>query len=364
MGQDFSRKNDVYLTMRGKYGARTTRLDPQDPVSSVAYVAAPILSKGDIVGVCTVTKPWESINSFIETTRRKIFFLGITAFAAALVLSFFISYWITRPIRLLTSYTDSVKEGKRTILPKLGKGEIKMLGDSFEKMKESLEGKKYIEKYVQTLTHQLKGPLSAIRGAAELLQEEIPEKDRQKFVSNIDTESKRIQRIVDRMLELASLEQQRELRNVEIIDLSQLVTDIADGMAVILDRKENTVSLDVGENLCFKGERFLVHQAVFNLLQNAVDFTPRGGTISVEIREHFGRLFLIIRDTGAGIPDYALEKVFDKFYSLPRPDTGKKSSGLGLSLVREVAELHNGDITIKNKSPHGTTAILKLPIGN
>lgn len=84
----------------------------------------------------------------------------------------------------------------------------------------------------------------------------------------------------------------------------------------------------------------------------------------MEIREHFGRLFLIIRDTGAGIPDYALEKVFDKFYSLPRPDTGKKSSGLGLSLVREVAELHNGDITIKNKSPHGTTAILKLPIGN
>ncbi len=364
VGQDFSRKNDVYLTMRGKYGARTTRLDPKDPVSSVAYVAAPVVFKGDIVGVCTVTKPWKSINSFIETTRRKIFALGGTAFAAALVLSFFISYWITRPIRLLTAYTDSVKEGKRTTLPKLGKGEVKVLGDSFKKMKESLEGKKYIEKYVQTLTHQLKGPLSAIRGAAELLQEEIPEKDRQKFVSNIDTESKRIQRIVDHMLELASLEQQRELRNVESIDLSQLVMDIADGMAVTLDRKEITLSLDVGEGLCFKGERFLIHQAVFNLLQNAVDFTPKGGTISVESREHFGRLFLIIRDTGAGIPDYALKKVFDKFYSLQRPDTGQKSSGLGLSLVKEVAELHNGDITIKNNSPHGTVTILKLPIGS
>jgi two-component system sensor histidine kinase CreC len=364
VGRDFSRKNDVYLTMRGKYGARTTRLDPDDPVSSVAYVAAPIVFKGDIIGVCTVTKPWKSINSFIETTRRKIIAVGITAFAAALVLSFFISYWITRPIRLLTAYADTIKEGRRTTLPELGKGEVKVLGDSFEKMKESLEGKKYIEKYVQTLTHQVKGPLSAIRGAAELLQEEIPEKDRQKFISNIDTESKRIQRIVDRMLELASLEQQRELRNVENINLSQLVTDIADGLAVMVDRKEITLSLDVGKGFCFRGERFLVHQAVFNLLQNAVDFTPGGGTISVEIREHFGRLFLIIRDTGAGIPDYAMDKIFDKFYSLQRPDTGQKSSGLGLSLVKEVAELHNGDITIKKNSPHGTIAILKLLGGN
>jgi len=349
--------------MKGKYGSRTTRLDPEDPVSSVAYVAAPVFSHGEIIGVCTVAKPWESINTFIDTTQKKIIFVGITGFAAALVLSLFISRWIISPIRRLTAYADTVKEGKRTPLPKLGKGEVKELGDSFEKMKESLEGKKYIEKYVQTLTHQLKGPLSAIRGAAELLQEDIPEKDRQKFISNIDTESNRIQRIVERMLELASLEQQRELCNAESIDLSKIVKDIADEMAILSDRKEITLQLNVGEGFRFKGERFLIHQAVFNLLQNAVDFTPKGGTVSVEIKRHWGRLFLIIKDNGAGIPGYALEKVFDKFYSLQRPDTGQKSSGLGLSLVKEVAELHKGDITIKNNSPRGTVAILKIPVG-
>jgi len=99
-------------------------------------------------------------------------------------------------------------------------------------------------------------------------------------------------------------------------------------------------------------------------VQNAVEFTPGGGTISIEIKPHWNRLFLVIRDSGPGIPDYALDKVFDKFYSLQRPDTGKKSSGLGLSLVKEVAELHNGSIILKNSSSSetGAVAILKLPM--
>lgn len=362
-GEDFSKWHDVLKTMQGEYGARTTRLDPGDPLSSVAYVGAPVMANGEIVGVCTVSKPWKSINTFINTTRRNILVAGLLGFAAALGLSFFISRWITLPIRRLTNYAETVKEGERPLFPDLGKGEIKELGESFEKMRESLEGKKYIEKYVQTLTHQLKGPLSAIKGAAELLQEDLPEQDREKFVTNIDLESNRLQRIVERMLELASLEHRRELQNVETIDLSQMVKDIVEEMAVILEKKEIILSLKVGEGFCLKGERFLVFQAVFNLLQNAVDFTPNGGFISVEIKEHFRRLFLIIRDSGEGIPDYAIDKVFDKFYSLQRPETGKKSSGLGLSLVKEVAELHKGEITLKKNKPTGTTAILRLPMG-
>jgi two-component system sensor histidine kinase CreC len=362
-GRDFSRRNDVYLTLQGNYGARTTRLDPGDPVSSVAYVAAPVYFRDEIIGVCTVSKPWKRINTFLEATRNKILLAAATLFIAALVLSFFISRWITRPIRHLTIYADFVKEGLRVTLPELGKGEIRELGDSFEQMRESLEGKDYIERYVQTLTHQLKGPLSAIRGAAELLQEELPEPDRKRFITNIETESNRLQRIVERMLELASLEQQKELRNVETIDLGEMVTDISDEMTVTLKKKEIVLVLNVGKGFRFKGERFLIHQAVYNLLQNAVEFTPQGGTITVEIKRYWGRLILIISDDGAGIPEYALDKVFDKFYSLQRPDTGKKSSGLGLSMVKEVVELHKGEITIKPNSPNGTTVVLKLPVG-
>jgi two-component system sensor histidine kinase CreC len=362
-GKDFSRWNDVHKTLHGEYGARTSRAHPEDPLSSVAYVAAPIMYDNEIFGVCTVFKPWKSINTFIETTQRNIIAAGIAGFAAALLLSFFISRWIIFPVRRLTRYAETIKEGERPNMPNLGKGEIKALGDAFEKMRESLEGKAYIEKYVQTLTHQLKGPLSAIKGAAELLREDLPEPDRDRFIRNIDSESDRLLRIVERMLELSSLEHRRQLKNVETIDLGQMVRDIVEEMTVILERKQIVMALKFNDGFCLKGERFLVYQAVFNLMQNAVEFTPVGGFISVEIKEHWQRLFLIIRDSGAGIPDYARDKVLDKFYSLPRPDTGKKSSGLGLSLVKEVAELHKGDITLKSNSPTGTKAILKLHMG-
>jgi len=363
VGRDFSQMRDVNRALKGVYGARTSRSDPDDPLTGVAYVAAPVRFEGEIIGVCTVAKAWNSINTFIDSTRRRIILAGLLGFAIVLVLSFFISRWITRPIRRLTDYVGAVKEGEQGDLPKLRETELKELGISFQQLRVSLEGKKYIERYVQTLTHQLKGPLSAIRGAAELLQEDLPEPDRKRFISNIDSESNRLQRIVERMLELASLEQRRELRNVESIDLGQMVKEIIDDMAVPLKRKEIILLLKFEEGLCAKGERFLIYQAVLNLLHNAVDFSPKGGSIEVEIKEHWNRLFLILRDSGPGIPEYARDKIFDKFYSLQRPDSGKKSSGLGLSLVKEVAELHKGSINLKNNKPPqtGVVAILRLP---
>lgn len=361
LGLDFSRQRDVYRTLNGRYGARTTRQNPDDPESSVAYVAAPIHFKGKITGVCTVSKSWQSIHSFYVATRRKILLVGLSLLAAAITLSFFIARWITQPIRKLAEYADMVKYGVRAFMPKLTGGEIKALGQSFERMRENLEGRNYIEKYVQTLTHQLKGPLSAIRGAAELLQEDLPDVDRRRFVSNIESESIRLQRIVERMLELAALEQQRELRNVETLDLGEIVHDMVRDMQVRLKQKETVLLLAFKGKFLFRGERFLIYQALYNLLQNAVDFSPQGGDVLVEIERDFNRFFLIIRDSGPGIPDYALDKVFDKFYSLPRPDTGKKSSGLGLSLVKEVAELHQGEIKLKNGKEKGAVAIFKLP---
>lgn len=308
---------------------------------------------------------WMMDSIFIQLKKSpsEIFLVILTVLTAILLLSYLLSLWITSPIRKLRDYSDSVKWGTRERLPRLASGEIKELGDSFEQMRLSLEGKDYIEKYVQTLTHQLKGPLSAISGAAELLQEDLPEEDRRRFVNNIETESRRLHRIVERMLELASLEHRRELRNVETIDLGEMIRDITDELTVTLKKKEIVLVLNLGKGNTLRGERFLIYQAVYNLLQNAVEFTPVQGTITVEIKKHWGRLFLIITDNGAGIPNYAVNKIFKKFYSLQRPDTGKKSSGLGLSLVKEVADLHHGEVTIKPNSPEpGACAILKLPV--
>jgi two-component system sensor histidine kinase CreC len=116
-----------------------------------------------------------------------------------------------------------------------------------------------------------------------------------------------------------------------------------------------------GQAVAISGERFLLSQAVGNLVQNAVEFSPAGGAVSIGMRVGPTELAVVVEDEGPGIPVYALEKVFDRFYSLPRPDSGRKSSGLGLSIVREIARMHGGEVTLENRPGGGARAMLTLP---
>ena len=123
------------------------------------------------------------------------------------------------------------------------------------------------------------------------------------------------------------------------------------------------MEIAVPERLTLSGNAFLLHQALENLVQNAIEFSPRGGTVRVEVTPERDRVTVSVTDEGPGIPDYALDRIFDRFYSLGRPDTGKKSTGLGLNLVREVAKSHGGTMRVVNRPEGGALAELTLPRG-
>jgi two-component system sensor histidine kinase CreC len=114
------------------------------------------------------------------------------------------------------------------------------------------------------------------------------------------------------------------------------------------------------ESLAVQGDRFLLAQALENLLDNAIGFSPANGEIALELRRESDAMVLRVRDSGPGVPDYAERRVFERFYSLPRPD-GARSSGLGLSFVREVASLHGGQASLGNRHEGGALAELRLP---
>lgn len=362
IGADYSRWRDVALTLRGKYGTRTTRRDISNPSSSVLYVGAPILVRGKIAGVLTVAKPTTNINFFLQRERPIILQRWYLAAILAIVLSLAMSLWLTRPINRLTRYANDVRDGKRVALPPVGNSELRDMALALENMRDALEGKKYVEQYIHTFTHELKSPLSAIRGAAELLDEDMPREKRERFLANIRSEAGRIQELVDRMLELSELETQKKLRIRETISLQTLVTLVMESMEPIFARKSLRVEYHLTEELKLYGDPFLLHRALSNLVQNAVDFSPVGGTITITSQSEAHKLLLGIEDQGPGIPDYCRDKVFDRFFSLQRPDTGKKSTGLGLNFVQEVATLHNGEIRLENLHTTGLRAVLTLPI--
>lgn len=363
-GEDYLHWRDVDLTLRGMYGARTTRDDPSNPATTVLYVAAPIMVKGRIAGVLTVGKPTVTINALVMKAEPRMLRVVLIALAMAIVLSFLVSIWMTRPIKRLTAYANDVRDGRKTVFPELSGGEIGQMGRAFEKMREALDGKKYIEDYVQTLTHEVKSPLSAIRGAAELLGEEMRPEQRERFLANIRNEANRIQELVDRMLELTVLENRKGIDRLERLSFASLVRKVVESEQAALAKKGLEVSCDIPSDLVIRGVPFLLRQAVSNLLRNAIDFSPQGGRIEIAGAVEGKRLLFSLRDHGPGLPGYAKTKVFEKFYSLQRPDTGKKSTGLGLNFVKVVAELHQGDVTIDNCPEGGALAVLTLPAGS
>lgn len=359
VGQDYSKWNDVYLTLRGEYGARSSRSAPDDPASSVMHVGAPIRDEGRIIGVVTVAKPNSSLQPYVDRTERRLLWYGAGLVILGLLLGALLSWWLSVALKRLTAYAEAVSEGRRAELPHYRGGELKQLSTAVEHMRTQLEGKAYVEHYVHTLTHELKSPLAAIRGAAELLQGDMTREQQQRFVGNIDSESARLQQLIERLLNLAQVEQRQGLEEQSSIPLAALVEAALNAQCARIEgaglHVEQTISADVK----VYGEPFLLRQALGNLLDNALDFTPPGGALRFSAQVRHNDVHVSLFNQAAPIPDYALPRLSERFYSLPRPASGRKSTGLGLNFVEEVMKLHGGALQVGNV-PGGVQAVLHL----
>ncbi len=363
-GQDLSKARDVFLTLQGKYGARSSRVDEENRHSSVLHVGALVGPLQAPFGVLTVYKPQSDVLPIVDARRRGIYWGTGLIGAGILFLVAAVFIWQYLPVGRLTEYARDIESGKRPPLPKLGAGkEVNTLARALESMREALEGRRYAERYVQTLTHEMKSPLAAIRGAAELLDEDMPEADRRRFLGNIRAESGRAERLLNRLLELSALEGRSSLDSTETVDFELILARAVDQARPPADLA--SVNLEVSTPamaLLVRGDAFILRAAVTNLLENAIDFSPAGGTVDIVLRGEEGRAIVEIADRGPGIPEYAKQKVFERFYSLRHHSSGRKGTGLGLTLVKEAAELHGGSVALEAREGGGTLARLVLPV--
>src|SRR5258708_7236739 len=153
----------------------------------------------------------------------------------------------------------------------------------------------------------------------------MPPEQRLKFLGNIRAESARIQRIIDRLLELSSLEARKQLRQTETLPAGRVAAEAADVVRPAGAARGIGLRLSAGGEMLIRGEAVLLREALVNLLQNALEFSPAGGEVTLTVRPGPGRVEFVVEDRGAGVPDYALARVFERFYSLPRPGSEKKS---------------------------------------
>lgn len=367
IGENYSKWRDVYLTLEGEYGARTSYIDqnftePDDPKAMI--IAAPIRYENKIIGVVSISKPINSLEQHLLTESKQLQRYAFALLLLALLIGYLISLWFTRSLNKIADYANDMAEGKKVDPPILQDSRLSDLSASISYMRSQLDGKEYVENYIHSLTHELKTPITSIRGAVELLSENMPAADRELFINNINTSNQRMSRLVDRMLSLAKLEGLTELVNTTVFDLIPTLNRLVQERLPTIEAQQIDIIKPQNDSFTCTGDKILISQAVANLLDNAISFCKHHGqvTINLELNENSDgtRYQVSIFNQGESMPEYALDKIYDKFFSLPRPletQEASKSTGLGLSFVKEIMKLHRGQISVKN-THSGVIAVL------
>lgn len=334
VGRDFSRWNDVYLTLRGQYGARSSDING----ASVMYVASPIIKDGEMIGVASIGKPTHSLTPYLSASQTELIKILITAIVIALVVSALVAMWFRYSISQVVDFTNTLAKKDKPHFY-LGQ-ELNALTASISKMKDTIENRAYVSWYVHTLTHELKSPLSAIVASSELLADDISNDDRRTFAGLIGEQAGRMTTLIDRLLALAKLEQPTFELTLQSLELRDICQTLLNQNQPKLTQKSLRVTI-IG-NGQVQGDEFWVSQAIANLLDNAIIHANHFVMMIIKNQE-----VMVVNDC-AVLPDFVLERAFERYFSVNQGD--KKGTGLGLPLVATVAEKHNGKASLAQMS--------------
>jgi two-component system sensor histidine kinase CreC len=358
VGQDYSSWRDVALTLRGDYGARSTRYSADDR-STILVVAAPILKDGRTLGVVSVAKPVASVQRFIDRAERRLYWAGAALLAASLIVGVAVTLWLVASVRRLRRYAQQAQAGQAQAPPEVP-GELGELAHAMDDMRRRLEGREQLEHDVRALTHELKSPLAALRASGELLQDELPEADRRRFAAQVLDQTARLQTLVERVLALSQLEAQVGLGERQRIGLADWAEAQLERQAPRLAQQGLSVSWTARDGVEVDADTALLELAFGNLLVNAIDFAPAGSTLELAVSTTPASAHLTLRDHGPGVPAQAFAQLGKRFFSTARPGSLVKGSGLGLAIARRVAELHGGRLAFEASGP-GLQVSLILP---
>ncbi|MDG0792210.1 HAMP domain-containing histidine kinase [Cohnella ginsengisoli] len=273
--------------------------------------------------------------------------------------------YVVKPIKALTAATRRLAKGDFDV--KLGVKRKDELGTLARRFNEMAVGLKQLERmrqdFVSNVSHEIQSPLTSISGFAKALKDmnAIPEEERIQYLDIILTESGRLSRLSDNLLKLASLDFNRQPMDDATFRLDEQIRQVVVSCEPLWSAKNIDVHLDLPQAAVITADKDQLNQVWMNLLVNSIKFTPEGGRIHVQITACTDAYLLTLSDSGIGIAPEQLGRVFERFYKTDRSRSDSEGSGLGLSIVKKIVELHRGDIRIESKVGLGTKVIVELP---
>ena len=363
---DLTALPEVQSALHGKYRARFALTD--DRAYLFYYVAMPVLQDGRVYGVTYLSRHTGQVT---KSGNRLILFQRMTtalAIVAGVILATLLAYSITGRLRKLTRAATAFARGDGPLDVRVGGcDEVAELARAVSHMATELQRtNQYNREFISTVMHELKMPITAIKGAAELLEQGAfaKEEARVKFLGNIRFETERLARMVWELNELTKLDTEMPHASKEKTDYGRCVRDIVERFETTLDSPHATIRVVLPAKPVFA--RILpgrIEQVVGNLLDNAVRYTPASGLIEVTVEPGAdSTVVTCVRDTGCGIAPSNLAKVFDRFFTTEPKDRPKDyGSGLGLAIAKSIVEHHQGSIAVESTLGQGATFSFRLP---
>lgn len=361
--------------------------DPRDFERRKVFSVSPIYEAGRMEGYLYVVlggEEFESVATLVGGSyiMRLGFFLSVACLGVVLLLGLIAFGLLTGRLRALAKGVEDFKRGDLKAPLRLANwrrkktgDEIDRLGLAFEEMSQTIVDQvealrsQDLERreMVANISHDLRTPLTSLIGSLETLEmkgSHLSDEERKQRLAMAQRHGQRLQRLVRELFELASLEDQQSLRNPEPVSFAELVQDVAQKFQY--SAREKNIDLDAqisAQPVFVEGDIALLERLLENLIENAIKYTPEGGRVTVLLDQAADFLRGRVIDTGPGIPEEDLGRIFERFYRVEKNRGDRTAgSGLGLAIARRIVDLHGGNIAVANKPDRGTVFAFELPL--
>ena len=331
----------------------------------ILSAAVPVIKNEKAIASILVTRADTKIQHTFSVMRIGIFQFFLGCLLITLCFSLYLSAAIGHPLRKLAGAAEAVREGRGGInsIPDMSgrKDEIGELSLALREMAQALQERiDSIERFAADVSHELKNPLTSMRSAVETLEKIKREEDREKLMAIIIHDLVRMDRLISDISRASRLDVELLRDVLEPVDLRNVLLPLIDAYKKPLERHDQVTDMTdmashnieckgLGESVMVMGQAIRLSQVFQNLIANALSFSPPGKTVRISVKKASDTVTVIIEDSGPGIPENRLEKIFERFYTeRPNAESFGSHSGLGLSIVRQILASHDGSIKARN----------------
>ena len=326
---------------------------------------SPVLYQNQIIGSVYAYEYDTEQAALISGLQDNLLRLSAVIAVVVLALSLILSRALTIKISELLTAIRKVREGAYSHRAEIhGRDEIAQIGEEFNSLTDRLQVTENARRrFVSDASHELKTPLAAIRLLTDsiLQTDNIDPETTREFVMDIGQEAERLSRITEDLLRLTRLDNS-VLDAASVVDVMPVLEQVLRMMGLVAQEKGVDLTYDAAEGCTVLSSRDELHQVIYNLVDNAVKYTPAGGAVQVSLELEQGQVVLSVADNGSGIPEADLPRIFERFYRVDKARSrAAGGTGLGLSIVRDTLEKRGGSISAANRPGGGAVFTVRWP---